>query len=426
MVPQAVKGTKDILPAEHLAWNALLASVSTVLGRAGVEQISVPIFEHTEVFTRSAGESSDLVVQKEMYTFLDRGGRSLTLRPEFTGGVLRAFHENGMASLPSPIKLWSHGPIFRGEQVQRGRYRQFNQVNCEVIGLEDPLVDAEVITLAYDSLIACGLSGLIVKLGSVGDPKDRARYNSYLRGVLEPHRDGLSEASKTRLDLNPLRIWDSKDDGDQQIIQAFETPLEALSDGSKLHLNSVKKYLDDWGIPLKIDPTIVRGLDYYRKTAFEVHHNDIGAQSTILGGGRYDGLLATLGGTDLPGIGWAFGIERVLAALSINDSVQTINPGPDMFFVPVDEDAVFEIARLARSLRDRFRVAHAYRPRKPGKGLREAQRSGAPIAILRGSAERKEGVYTVKELMTGDQTSVRENSLRDYLCSRMTNDKEVL
>ena len=414
---QAVKGTKDILPDQQFNWERLLLDVGTVFRRAGVGKISIPIFEHSEIFFRSAGESSDLVVQKEMYTFEDRGSRSLTLRPEFTGGVLRAFHEHGMASLPSPVKLWSHGPVFRGEQVQRGRQRQFHQVNYEVLGIEDPLVDAEAISLAYDCLRACGLTGLTVSLGSVGDPEDREKYNAYLRKSLTPFREQLSKASRNRLDLNPLRIWDSKIEEDQQIIKQFEPPLEGLSDKSKRHHLDVTKYLTDWCIPFTIDPTIVRGLDYYRKTAFEIRHHGIGAQNTILGGGRYDGLLANLGGADTAGIGWAFGVERVLDALKGKDSHTPPVEKPDLYLVPLDDLAVSEVANTARSLRESFTVLHAYRVRKPAKGLREASRIHSPLVGLRGEAERGQGTYTVKDLESGEQVNIVESELKEYLIS---------
>ena len=426
MDPQAVKGTKDILPDEQPNWENLLTEVGKVFRRAGVGLISVPIFEHSEIFFRSAGESSDLVVQKEMYSFEDRGNRSLTLRPEFTGGVLRAFHEHGMASLPSPIKLWSHGPVFRGEQVQRGRYRQFHQVNYEVLGLEDPLVDAEAISLAYDSLRACGLTDLEVKLGSVGDPEDREKYNAYLRKSLQPYRDELSKASRDRLDMNPLRIWDSKVEQDQHIIQQFEPPLDALSEGSRNHHVAVTKYLIDWGVPFAIDPTIVRGLDYYRKTAFEIRHHGIGAQNTVLGGGRYDGLLANLGGTDLPGLGWAFGVERVLDALNCTEEKPLAVTRPDLFLVPLDDLAVSEVVSTARSLRTDFTVLHGYRSRKPAKGLREAQRSGAGLVGFRGNDERIKSSYTVKNLESGEQVNIAEGDLKEYLFQCSFKNKEGL
>ena len=412
---QAVKGTRDILPNQQAPWHHVIGRVGSVMARSGVREIDVPIFEHTEVFTRSAGASSDLVVQKEMYTFTDRGGRSITLRPEFTGGVLRAFIEHGMVTWPTPVKLWSHGPIFRGEQVQRGRYRQFHQVNCELVGLSGPLIDAEAISLLYDALRACGLKDLVVRLGSVGDPEDRARHNHYLREALSPHREALSEASKIRLELNPLRLWDSKDPGDRKLLKDLTPPLEHLSGETRDHFEGVKSYLDDWGIPVEVDPAMVRALDYYRRTAFEIHHSAIGAQSALAGGGRYDGLIGHLGGPDLPGVGWAFGVDRVLDALTVDEVSVPAEPGPDLFLIPLDEEAVVEVARLARCLRAAFRVEHAYRRRNPGRGLRDAERSGAPLAGLRGASERETHSLTVKDLASGKQCDILEDNLPVFL-----------
>src|SRR5690554_5657028 len=209
MKVRSVKGTADVLPEERAAWRRVESAAARVLGNAGAGELSVPVFEYVDVFTKSVGESSDIVVQKEMYVFEDRGGRSLALRPEFTAGIMRAFVEHGMHTRPSPVKLWSMGPAFRAENVQRGRYRQFHQVNCEILGLSQPLVDAESIALMYRSLEACGVTGMVVKVGSVGDPADRSAYNEYLRSELEPQQNELSETSRERLRLNPMRILDA-------------------------------------------------------------------------------------------------------------------------------------------------------------------------------------------------------------------------
>ncbi|MEX2535897.1 MAG: histidine--tRNA ligase [Trueperaceae bacterium] len=416
---QAVKGTHDILPEQIPSWRSVRDAVAKTLERAGVHEISTPIFEHSEVFTKSVGESADLVVQKEMYTFEDRGGRSLTLRPEFTAGVLRSFIENGMHTRPTPVKLWSIGPVFRAENVQRGRFRQFHQVNCEILGLSGPLVDAESIALLYRSLEACGLVGLTVKLGSVGDPEDRAAYNDYLRGELEPRSADLSETSRTRLAVNPMRILDAKDERDQVLIENLKRPLDFLGEAAREHFEALQGYLRDWRIPFGIDPGIVRGLDYYRRTAFEIHHGGIGAQSALCGGGRYDGLIETLGGPATPGIGWAFGVERVLDAMTKN-GVQLPSPAaPDLFLVPLDDEAVAEVARTAAGLRDRFHVEHAYVRRNVGKGLRDANRSGARFAGLRGTEERTAGIYRIKQLASGEQHDIQEGELGRLLAGEL-------
>lgn len=408
---RAVKGTYDVLPERRPAWRQLRETAGRVLGRAGVREIETPIFEHSEVFDRSVGESADLVVQKEMFRFEDRGGRSLTLRPEFTAGVLRAYVEHGMHTRPTPVKLWSMGPVFRAENVQRGRFRQFHQINCELLGLPGPLVDAEAIALLHRLLAEAGLPELRVALGSVGDPEDRERYNTYLRGALSPHEHDLSAASRERLRLNPMRVLDSKDEGDQALLRGLDKPLDRLGGAARAHLEAVASYLDGWGIAYELAPGIVRGLDYYRRTAFEIHVAGIGAQSALAGGGRYDGLVQALGGQPTPGIGWAIGIERVLDALATAGRGEPMDPGPDLFLVPMDEAAVDEAAGLARRLRDHLHVEHAYARRAPAKGLRDADRARARYAALRGERERQHGVWTLKDLAGGGQQELADDAI---------------
>ncbi|MEJ2667147.1 MAG: histidine--tRNA ligase [Deinococcales bacterium] len=412
---QAVKGTHDVLPEQQAAWRQLLAAVELELGRAGARELSTPVFEYSEVFEKSVGESADLVVQKEMYTFEDRGGRRLTLRPEFTAGVLRAFIEHGMHTLPTPVKLWSAGPLFRAENVQRGRYRQFHQVNLEIIGLSQALADAEAIHLLYRTLRACGLTRVRMRVGSVGDPDDRAAYNAYLRRELEPLQARLSEASRERLRLNPMRVLDSKAEQDAAVLEGLKRPIDFLGDAARSHLDQVLECLRDWDVPFEIDPGIVRGLDYYRRTAFEAHYEGIGSQSALGGGGRYDGLIESLGGPPLPAVGWAMGSERVLDAMEQEQAVAAPPDRPMLFLVPLDEDAVSEVAALAVRLRSAHRVEHAYAPRNPGKGLRDADRRGAVYAGLRGESERAGDVVQLKHLGSGEQTRVRVAELARFL-----------
>ncbi|MDF1524080.1 MAG: histidine--tRNA ligase [Trueperaceae bacterium] len=412
---QAVKGTADRLPADQPRWRRLHEVARRVLERAGVQELTPPVFEFAEVFERSVGEAADLVVQKEMYTFDDRGGRRLTLRPEFTASVLRAYVEHGMHTWPSPVKLWSHGPAFRAENVQRGRFRQFHQVNLEVVGSAEPVADAEAIALFVDILRELGLTGVRVALGSVGDPDDRARYNAYLRDALAPRAGELTETSQERLRLNPMRLLDAKDPGDRALIAGLARPLDRLGDPARAHFDAVAGYLRAWEVPFDVDPAIVRGLDYYRRTAFEIHAEGIGAQSALGGGGRYDGLVAQLGGPDVPGIGWAFGVERVLDALAQADLAAPEAEGPALYLVPMDDEAVGEVAHLARRLRARQRVEHGYVKRAPGKGLRDADRAGARYAGLIGARERAEGTVQLKHLATGVQRSVPLADLADAL-----------
>ena len=413
---RSVKGTNDILPEQQGAWSAIVNAAERVLGNAGAGHITVPVFEYAEVFERSVGESSDIVVQKEMYAFEDRGGRTLALRPELTAGIMRAFSEHGMHTRPAPVKLWSYGPAFRAENVQRGRYRQFHQIDYEIVGTDSPLADAETVQLMYDVLAECGLTRHVMMLGSVGDPEDVAAYNAYLREELGPRSADLSEVSRERLRLNPMRVLDSKEKQDQELIAGLDRPLDRLAEPARMHFVQVRRYLDDWGIPYEVDKSIVRGLDYYRRTAFEAHHQGIGAQSALGGGGRYDGLLKLLGGPDLPAIGWAFGLERIADAVSEEAASSSAEDGDvRLFLVPLDEEAVSESAGLAVKLRPAGRVEYAYQRRAPGKGLGEADKRGATHAALRGQSEREAGVWQLKDLRTGEQRAVSQDDLKALL-----------
>ncbi len=421
---QAVKGTYDILPASQAKdvynnqdqWQYVYSVSARVLSRAGLKELTTPIFEQKEVYLKSVGESSDIVVQNEMYTLEDTGGRQLALRPEFTGGVMRAFIEHGMQVQPMPVKLWSRGPVFRAEvQPQRGRFRQFYQVNSEWIGLDFPVVDAEAIAVLYSLFHSLGLKTMIVKLGSVGDPEDRVAYNQYLRDTLTPISNQLSETSRERLRLNPMRVLDSKDRNDQVIVKTLKKPLEFLNSEALAHFEEVQAFLKSWQIPFEVDDSIVRGLDYYRRTAFEVHHQNIGAQSALCGGGRYDGLIEKLGGPKTPGVGWAFGVERILDAMKQDGVEIPASNKPLLYFVPLDDSAINEVILEANMLRSTYHIEHAYSARKPGKGLQEADRAGATYAALRGQSEREKQAYQVKHLQTGQQQEVKESELANFL-----------
>ncbi|AEB11960.1 histidine--tRNA ligase [Marinithermus hydrothermalis] len=404
---RAVKGTYDLYGSKLHAHRYIIDTARKVLESAGALEIQTPVFEETRVFEKGVGASTD-IVRKEMYSFTDRGGRHLTLRPEGTAGIVRAYLEHGMKVWPSPVKLWMAGPMFRAENVQRGRQRQFHQVDFEALGLEDPIVDAEAIALMVEVLRALGLTGLEVKLGSVGDPEDRERYNAYLREVLEPYRSELSEDSQERLELNPMRIVDSKSAQDQEVLRraGVRPMLEFLGEAARAHFEAVKRHLDRLGVPYTVDPTIVRGLDYYVRTAFEIHHARIGAQSALGGGGRYDGLSELLGGPRVPGVGWAFGVERIALALEEEGLTPPRPSGPDLYLVPLDEAAVAEALELATRLRPQARVEFAYAPRRVTKGIKEAEKRGARFVGLIGEGERARGVVAVKDLASGVQVEV--------------------
>ncbi len=310
---QAPRGTQDVLPEQTAARAALEARAREVLESAGYQRIETPIFEHTELFQRGVGESTD-IVQKEMYTFDDAGGRSLTLRPEGTAAVCRAYVEHGMHKLAQPVKLWYLGPFFRYERAQAGRYRQFWQIGAEALGSEDPAVDAEAILLLTTLLTDVGARGITVKVSSLGRLESRAEYRAALQEHLRRHADKLSEEVRNRIDLNPLRAFDSDHPGTREVMAGAPLLRDFLDAEDAQHFSEVLALLDAAGVAYEVEPTLVRGLDYYVRTVFEIHSSELGAQSALGGGGRYDRLIAEIGGPPTPGMGWAAGIERILLA----------------------------------------------------------------------------------------------------------------
>ncbi|WP_022797869.1 histidine--tRNA ligase [Thermus islandicus] len=416
----AVRGTKDLFGKELKLHQHIVATARKVLEAAGALELITPVFEETQVFEKGVGASTD-IVRKEMFTFQDRGGRSLTLRPEGTAAMVRAYLEHGMKVWPQPVRLWMAGPMFRAERPQKGRYRQFHQVNYEALGSESPILDAEAIVLLYECLKELGLRRLKVKLSSVGDPEDRARYNAYLRELLAPHREALSEDSKERLSLNPMRILDSKSERDQALLEALgvKPMLDFLGEEARAHLKRVERHLERLSVPYELDPALVRGLDYYVRTAFEVHHEEIGAQSALGGGGRYDGLSELLGGPRVPGVGFAFGVERVALALEAEGFAPQEERGPDLYLVPLTEEAVEEAFYVAEALRPRLRVEYALSPRKPGRGVEEALRRNAAFAGFLGEDELRAGELTLKRLATGEQVRLAIPEVAGFLLSTL-------
>ena len=426
MALQRPKGTQDHLPDGSPKLNLenrasaflhVTAVAARVLRRAGAAFIATPMFEEAELVTRGVGGSTD-IVRKEMFRVFyagDHGG--YVLRPEGTAPIVRAYLQNGLKQLPSPLKLWTHGPMFRAENVQKGRLRQFHQVDYEVLGSADALVDAEAIWLMVQVVQALGLTGVQLKLGSIGDPADRETYNGYLREVFTPHAERLSDDSQERLTRNPMRILDSKSATDQGIIAqlAVRPMLDFLGDDAAAHFAQVRGYLDDWGVAYVVDPSIVRGLDYYRRTAWELHHQHIGAKSALGGGGRYDGLSQELGGPQTPGIGWAFGIERILIALEAEGTEVPGVPGPHIYLAALDAEYVPLVAKAALTLRSNLHAEFGYKPQKPGNALREGERRGAVYTALIGPDEAAAGTVALKHLGTGEQVSVPLEGLAAYL-----------
>lgn len=419
---RSVPGTNDFFSKSkeyafrEPVFRHIIESAQRVLSASGAQTIHTPIFEYAEVLQKGVGTTSDIVVKKEMYTLEDRGGRILGLRPEPTASIVRSYNEHGMKVWPQPVRLFTWGPIFRAERHQKGRYKQFHQVDYEALGSSDPLVDAETIALMVQIYRELGLKHLEVKLGTVGDPEDRLRYNAYLRELFRPHAQELSEDSRTRLESNPMRILDSKSAADQQIASGLgvRPMLEFLGEEARAFHQAVVRYLEALEVGFSIDPSIVRGLDYYVRTAWEVHHANIGAKSALGGGGRYDGLSEMLGGPRVPGVGFGIGIERVAIAMEEEGVEVPTSPNPDLYLAPLDEAAKVEALQLAQKLRPQLRVEIGYSVKKVGKALEDATKKGARYAGLLGEGERMNRV-TLKNLASGKQTQVAWNDVARWL-----------
>jgi histidyl-tRNA synthetase len=418
---QTIKGTFDRLPEDASKWNFVLEHARTVLERFGAGEIHTPVFEDVGVISKPVGESSD-IVRKEMYSFTDRGGRNLVLRPEATAPMIRAYLEHGMGSRPTPVKFWTFEPMFRGEKPQRGRERQFHQVGFEIIGLADSITDAETIDAGYQIFQSLGIKDYVIHLGSVGDPEDRAEFNAYLRQTLSPVLNRLSKDSQERLELNPMRILDSKAPVDQEILRELQIKpmLEFLGTAAREHFAGVQEHLKAWGVPFVVDSSIVRGLDYYRRTAYEFIHNDpsMAGCSTILAGGRYDGLAEILGGPHTPGIGFGMGCERVLLALEA-EGIEIPKPkGLLAYVVPLEENLISFAHSVARDIRAVGKAQAAYKVKGMGKALADAEKLGARYAIVIGSNEHESGVVSVRHLESRSQESVARSELSEWLRSQ--------
>ena len=406
---QALRGTRDILPEEVGYWQLIEATVRDVLGRAVYQEIRPPMFEQTDLFERGIGEATD-VVGKEMYTFQDRGDRSITLRPEGTAGVVRAYIQNKLNAQGGVQRLWYTGAMFRYERPQAGRQRQFHQVGLELIGSNAPRADVEVIALAVDILQTLGLKNLELDINSVGNGSDRANYREVLVNYLEPYKDDLDEDSKDRLTRNPLRILDSKDPKTQEIAQNAPKITEHLSTESKKHFDTVLQLLTDLNIKYQIDHCLVRGLDYYTHTAFEIKSDDLGAQATVCGGGRYDGLVAELGGLETQAVGWAIGMERLVLLLQQMFS-SPIN-APELYVVSRGEAAEAQGLILTQKLRNAgFSVELDLSGSAFGKQFKRANRSGAVACLVLGDAEAENKSVNLKWLASGEQQAIAQTDL---------------
>ncbi|MCV7423023.1 histidine--tRNA ligase [Mycobacterium yunnanensis] len=401
---QAPKGVPDYLPPESGQFVAVRDGLLDAARRAGYGHVELPIFEDTALFARGVGESTD-VVSKEMYTFADRGDRSVTLRPEGTAGVMRAVIEHNLDRGQLPVKLRYSGPFFRYERPQAGRYRQLQQVGVEAIGVDDPALDAEVIAVADEGFRALGLDGFRLELTSLGDDTCRPQYRELLQEFL--FALDLDEDTRRRAQINPLRVLDDKRPHVREMTAAAPLMIDHLSEAARQHFDAVLGHLDALGVNYVINPRMVRGLDYYTKTTFEFVHDGLGAQSGIGGGGRYDGLMKQLGGQDLSGIGFGLGVDRTVLALAAEGKTVGETARVEVFCVPLGEPAKLVLATLAGRLRAAgVRVDVAYGDRGLKGAMRAADRSGARIALVAGDRDVEAGTVGVKALQTGEQVDV--------------------
>ena len=419
---QAIRGMNDILPDQSVIWQYLEQTMSRVLAQYGYDEIRMPVVEQTELFKRSIGEVTD-IVEKEMYTFEDRNGDSLTLRPEGTAGCVRAGEQHGLL-FNQVQRLWYMGPMFRHERPQKGRYRQFHQIGVECFGMEGPDIDAELLLMTARIWRALGLRDEVtLELNSLGSAEDRRRYREALVAYLSRHRDRLDEDSLRRLETNPLRILDSKNPETQKVLEDAPSLWEHISEDSREHFETLKKLLDEAGLPYRVNTRLVRGLDYYGKTVFEWVTDALGAQGTVCAGGRYDGLVEQLGGKSTPAVGFGMGLERLVLLLETLELIpESVNRNADIYVLAMGEQARSYAFSAAESLRDSMPssvvVTHC-----GGGGfksqMKKADRSGARLAIIVGDDEVAEECASIKDLRTAEQVRVSRNELAQACQSRL-------
>jgi histidyl-tRNA synthetase len=408
---KAVTGTRDILPTDIPKWKHVESVVANIFSKFNYKEIRTPIFEETALFARGIGEATD-IVSKEMYTFLDRSGESLTLRPEMTAGVVRAFIEHSLDKKQNLNKLYYLGAMFRQERPQAGRFRQFHQFGAEALGSNDPLLDAEMIIMAYGIFASLGLKNLLVKINSLDVPSSREEYKRELKEYLLPHFEKLSNESKKRFETNILRIFDSKEEQDQKIMQGAPLLIDHLDSESLEHFEKVKSALGGSNIPFEIDPKLVRGLDYYTNTTFEVVSGSVGSQSALCGGGRYNLLVKELGGGEIPGVGFAAGLERILLACENENSFVVDEEKIDLYIVTIDKNLSVEAYRNAVEFRrNGLTVELDYLSRSVKAQMREANKLNAKAVLLMGGDEYAKGEVVLKNMSDGTQTIFGKDEL---------------
>ena len=414
---RAIKGTKDILPDQSKKWQDLESSFRKFIQTYGYREIRTPAFEKTKLFARGVGENTDIVT-KEMYTWEDHNGKSLTLKPELTAPVVRAYIQHNLAGESPFTKLYYFDALFRRERPQKGRQRQFHQFGVEAFGSENPEQDAEIIAIAWHMLSDCGLNQTVsLRLNSIGSSKCRSDYRNVLKDFIRPNRDQFSETSQKRFDTNPLRILDTKLDHEQTLLEGAPIVSECYTSEDKVHLESLQNFLTAMEIPFTIDPRLVRGLDYYSRTVFEFTSPVLGAQDALLGGGRYDGLVETLGGKPTPGIGFAAGMERFLIAMDNQSNVSKT----DVYFICLGEEGLSTALSLTNELRQsRLNVMFDPMRRSLKAQLREANKLGARFALILGDTEMKKGTVVFKDLEKGEQKNILQKKIKN-LFDNLTN-----
>ena len=412
---KTIKGTHDILPEFSHNWQNLEKTIHDRAKLFGYKEIRTPIIEQAKLFNRGIGEGTD-IVSKEMYSWLDRDKKAIALRPEMTASVVRSFIQHNLGSQTPLQRLYYMGPSFRRERPQKGRQRQFHQFGVEAIGSNNPEQDAEVIILAWEILSKSGINNLELKLSSIGSDDCRNKYKNALIKFLEPHKNKLTDVSRERLKHNPLRILDTKNEEEINIPKAAPIIGDFYTNEDREHFENLQKYLNAVSIPFTLDPLLVRGLDYYTQTTFEIISNDIGAQDALLGGGRYNGLIRSLGGKDTPAVGFAAGMERILLATNNNENsgrkIQTI------YIVCVEEDVLNSVQKIARELRAlNFMVLTETLRRSMKAQMREANKCNADIAIIIGEQEKNDKTVQVKNLNDGSQQTIEQKNIFEHFKS---------
>ena len=406
LITKAIKGTKDVLPKDVHKNQYIEATALDIASKFGYKEIRTPVFEHTELFQRGVGDTTD-VVQKEMYTFDDKGGRSITLRPEGTAGAVRSFLENGLCNEALPQKVCYLTSCYRYEKPQAGRLREFHQFGVECFGTASPLADAEIIALAKSIFDTLGVRDLSLEINSIGCPKCRAEYHKALKEYFASRKDELCDTCKGRLDRNPMRILDCKSPICHEIAQGAPVVIDYLCDECKEHFEKVQKYLDAQNIEYKINPQIVRGLDYYTKTVFEFVSNSIGAQGTVCGGGRYDGLVEELGGQHTASLGFAMGLERLMLLMEAQGCEFPQAEKPDLFIVALGEKATLKALEIAKDMREEgFSALLDLNQRSVRAQMKYADKLGAKFNVVIGDNEVENKIAKLKNMQTGEETEI--------------------